>query len=209
MGKILYVGGFDLPDRNAAAQRVLSIAKGLQEIGHEVVFLNYSEYTEESGRKTYSGFRCFEKPKRSLIKQLISIHDAKKIIVEQDVTSVIAYNYPAVALYRLLAFCRRKAVACYVDATEWYVAQGNIIFRFIKTIDTELRMRYLHFKSDGVIAISEYLYQYYHSKIKTVKIPPTVDMDEEKWRIQPIANQNGKVVLFMLVRLVNKKSVWI
>lgn len=30
MKRILYIGGFDMPDGNAAAQRVLSVAKALR-----------------------------------------------------------------------------------------------------------------------------------------------------------------------------------
>lgn len=71
----------------------------------------------------------------------------------------------------------------YADATEWYVAQGNIVFKTVKTIDTEWRMRKLHFKTDGVIAISEYLYNYYKNRVKTIKLPPLVDLKASKWEI--------------------------
>lgn len=194
MGKFLYVGGFVLPDRNAAAQRVMSIAKSLKEIGHEVIFLNYSDNSEGNAWKIYNGFSCYEKPKANLFDRLVSVRDVKKIIEENKITSVVAYNYPAVALYRLLMLCKRKSISCYMDAAEWYVAKGNIIFKLIKTIDTELRMRYLHPKSDGVIAISDYLYRYYRDKVKTVKIPPTVDIEEAKWRIPPVKNGEQKTV---------------
>lgn len=38
MDTILYVGGFELPDKNAAAHRVLNNARLLRELGYEVVF---------------------------------------------------------------------------------------------------------------------------------------------------------------------------
>ena len=38
-GKVLYIGGFELPDKNAAAQRVLSVGKALREIGYKVFYL--------------------------------------------------------------------------------------------------------------------------------------------------------------------------
>lgn len=37
-GTILYVGGFELPDKNAAAHRVLSNAKIFRELGYNVFF---------------------------------------------------------------------------------------------------------------------------------------------------------------------------
>ena len=36
---------------------------------------------------------------------------------------------------------------------------------------------------DGVIAISSYLYEYYKRKVKTVEIPPLVDLQEDKWNL--------------------------
>ena len=46
-GTILYVGGFIiLPDKNAAAQRVVSIAKILRDIGFEVVSINKSPFAK-------------------------------------------------------------------------------------------------------------------------------------------------------------------
>ena len=37
---ILYIGGFQLPDKNAAALRVMSNAKAFRELGYTVVFIN-------------------------------------------------------------------------------------------------------------------------------------------------------------------------
>ncbi len=34
--RILYIGDFELPDKNAAAQRDAGIAKGFRALGHEV-----------------------------------------------------------------------------------------------------------------------------------------------------------------------------
>ena len=41
--KILYLGNFELPDKNAAAHRVLGIAKALREGGNEVYFTGISK----------------------------------------------------------------------------------------------------------------------------------------------------------------------
>ena len=37
---IIYIGGFILPDKNAAAQRVMGIAKGYKDLGYNVVFID-------------------------------------------------------------------------------------------------------------------------------------------------------------------------
>ena len=41
--KVLYIGGFELPDKNAAAHRVISNAFLLRELGYEVSFIGISE----------------------------------------------------------------------------------------------------------------------------------------------------------------------
>ena len=43
MKKVLYIGGFELPDKNAAAQRVMTNAKLLREMGYEVIFIGISK----------------------------------------------------------------------------------------------------------------------------------------------------------------------
>ena len=178
---ILYVGGFELPDRNAAAQRVIGLAKGFRALGHDVIFLNESRSADKAGWLDYFGFTCYERKKRSQFLRLTSIDDVRMVAEKIHATSIIAYNYPAIALMKLLRYCKKHGIHCYADATEWYVPTGNLLFRIIKTADTELRMRYLHPKMDGVIAISDYLYRYYQDKVKTVKIPPTVDISDRKW----------------------------
>ena len=37
--KILYIGGFELPDKNAAAQRVVGNSYILKNLGYEIIFL--------------------------------------------------------------------------------------------------------------------------------------------------------------------------
>ena len=43
MKTVLYLGGFELPDKNAAAQRVVANAKLLREMGFEVSFIGISK----------------------------------------------------------------------------------------------------------------------------------------------------------------------
>ena len=192
----LYIGGFQLPDKNAAAFRVLSIAKIIRELGHQVIFINAINTVDVKSRKNnkksdiskfqwknYEGFLCLEYKKEDLYRYLISCKRIIKVIEKYDIDSIIAYNYPAIALDRLRKYCKKKKILCYGDVTEWYVPSGNLIFRIFKGLDTEFRMRCVQPKLDGIIAISEYLYCYYYKKVNTVKIPPLIDLDEEKCKI--------------------------
>ncbi len=183
---ILYIGGFQLPDKNAAALRVLANAKAFRDLGYRVVFLNaLTKNVGEARWTSYEGFKCYEYQRELQGKYLLSCKKVIEMIEKINVGIVIAYNNPAIALIRLRRYCKKRQIRCIADATEWYVPSGSLIYKMVKGFDSEFRMRYVHPRMDGVIAISEYLYQYYKDKVKTVKVPPLVDIQEEKWN-QPV-----------------------
>ena len=64
---VLYIGGFEVPDRNAAAQRVVGIAKSLRQLGYEVTFLNVlkTDIKKRGERREYFGFSCVEYSKET------------------------------------------------------------------------------------------------------------------------------------------------
>lgn len=194
---IMYIGGFQLPDKNAAALRVLANGKIFRKLGYRVVFINalIDGGQEKPVLVEYDGFECIEYRRESQKEYLLSGKRVQSLIEEYKAECVIAYNYPAVALNSIRRFCKRKKVKCFADATEWYVPKGNIVFRAVKGFDSEFRMRYIHPRLDGIIAISDYLYCYYSKKVKTVKIPPLVDLSESKWRIEeekaPLSNADA------------------
>lgn len=184
-GTILYIGGFQLPDKNAAALRVMANAKAFRECGYKVVFLNALKENAPKVAlwKKYEGFNCYEYKRESQKEYLLQCKRVISIIEECNAKMVVAYNYPAIALNKIRKYCEKKSVKCIADVTEWYVPTGSIFFRLIKGFDTEFRMRYVHPRMDGIIAISDYLYQYYKDKVNTIKVPPLVDLDEEKWKV--------------------------
>lgn len=181
--KILYIGGFKLPDRNAAAQRVIGIAKACRSLGHEVIFINRVQEKTDINIKVrkYYDFPCYDVYKMSELKYRITDNFVRKIIEKESINTIIAYNYPSVALARLAHYCKRNNIEIYADATEWEEASGSFLYRAIKEIDTKLRMEYIHPKMDGIIAISKYLHDYYCKKTRTILLPPLVDIADKKW----------------------------
>lgn len=180
---ILYIGCFELPDRNAAAQRVIGNAKAMRDLGYEVLFLNALEKMEPAVKRkvNYYGFTCYEMKRKSKADHMLFGTQAISAIRSIQPHAVIAYNYPAIALAKIMQHCRRNSIKCYADITEWYLPSGNLYHKTVRAVDTCLRMKRITPKSDGIIAISRYLYDYYKNKAKTVLIPPLVDITEEKW----------------------------
>lgn len=188
--RILYVGGFELPDKNAAAQRVLGIAKALRVLGYEVVFLDVDKTVQGNGLSevhTTEGFPTYSQRHAADMKGLIRyagypLHAEEILDKWDDWHGVIAYNYPAFALSRLNRICKKRNIRLYADCTEWYSYEGFSPKKLLIQADSFLRMRFVQKRLDGMIAISRYLERYYRKHLKTVVLPPMIDSDDPKWR---------------------------
>lgn len=188
---ILYVGGFSLPDKNAAAHRVLANGKILEQSGYDVHYIgvNYEKnlqkgrYEKLSAHQAETGY-----PKKLFdwlcyLGSIDYISEYIKNELPEKPVAVFCYNYPAVALMKLHKYCKKQQIKIISDCTEWYQPTGNLLFRLLKGGDTSLRMRYVHPKLDGMIAISRYLFDYYSKRMKNVVlIPPLKNADEEKFK---------------------------
>lgn len=189
-GTIVYIGGFELPDKNAAAHRVINNSKILADIGYNVVFIGVSrELSNDNEPKQCFGFDYFSVKYPCNMKQWIEyLTRVNKYILIlskiKDVKKIICYNCPSIVYRKLLNYAKNNRVRIYADITEWYGAQGkNIIFRIFKGIDSFYRMRLLNKKGDGIIVISDYLEKYYNKKLPTLLLPPLIDITEYKWNI--------------------------
>lgn len=201
---VLYVGGFELPDKNAAAHRVLANAKILRELGYRVCLIGIDKTLPkktdpEPTEKQVEGFSYYRigypKSLADWLSYLTSISNIRRLKKIRP-SYIIAYNYPAVALYRLLKYGRANGIKIISDCTEWYQPVGNPVFRSLKRWDTELRMKKIHPRLDGMIVISKFLYEYYAGKQKPVLyLPPLVDKMQEKWKRENEEKPGEEIVL--------------
>lgn len=204
---ILYVGGFELPDKNAAAHRVSIVGKLLRRSGFSVYYLGithsvalkevtadfYLENTPSDNKWNIT----YPQNLREWIKYSSSIKIIEKIIknyFKEKPVAIIAYNYPSIALFKLKQFCKSNNIAILADSTEWSNYSENLFLRIIKPIDTFIRMRIIHKSLDGIITISGFLFNYYNSKQKNILLlPPLVDKSDIKWRSSPTPNNNSSI----------------
>ena len=189
-GTVLYVGGFELPDKNAAAHRVLNNAKIFRKLGYNVVFCGVNrEITDRDNYKEIiSGFESLPMPypasAKQRIKQMLdSKHYLKMFSLYKDIRLVVCYNLHSLPLSALLRFCKKRGIRLIADCTEWYENKLSLNpIKLIKCIDTFLCMRVFQKKCDGMIAISSYLADYYKKSVKhIIVVPPLVDSDDEKY----------------------------
>lgn len=188
--KILYIGGFEMPDKNAAAQRVLSIAKSLREAGYVTYFYGMNQGGESKG--VVDGFEYDGYPYPKGTKAWFRYALGKDIIpyiekVKPDY--VFTYNYPAFAQEKVICYCRNHGIKTIGDITEWYRGTSCV-----KKIDTWYRMHISNKHLDGIIAISTYLNKYYKNQY-TIQVPPFVDKSEDKWQMQVEKYHDDKIHL--------------
>lgn len=187
-GTVLYIGGFELPDKNPAAHRVLSVAKLFRTLGYKVKFLNKTNAALKYDE--IDGFEVHNSPKPSSpisqVRSLFCTKDVRKYLSSNaDVVCVVAYNYPSFALNRIRKYCKKRNIKCIADITEWYKSFYVNPFKMItKGIDSWYRMRFVHKKMDGIIAISDYLEKYYAPYVPVLNLPPVVDKSDAKWNIE-------------------------
>jgi len=203
-GTIICIGGFELPDRNAAAHRVLSNGKILRELGYNVVFIDVDKklkFDDEilDTRRLVQGFECWSLPYPKSNKEwfhyLGSIASFEKVLKQySDTKIVIAYNYQAMTLMKLKKSCRDNNLKIISDCTEWYSTKGtNLTFKIIKGFDSFMRMRVIQKHLDGLIVISSFLENYYIKCENVLRIPPLVDLKEEKWNKLGLEKDDDKI----------------
>jgi glycosyltransferase involved in cell wall biosynthesis len=201
---VLYIGGFELPDKNAAAQRVIANAKILRALGYDVVFVGIDKTIKSNElvlntKKEFEGFTYFSiKYPQSILDWINYLVSIKYLTNLKDLnfTHIIAYNYPSLGLLRLKNFCKKGGIILIADCTEWYEVQGGIIHKLIKGADVYLRMHIIQPKLDGLIVISDYLFKFYGDKIKNlILLPPLVDISMNKWNFEDNREDNDKITL--------------
>ena len=115
MAKILYIGRFELPDKEATANRVVANAKLLRDLGHEVILAGWSEdvcSNDQWQLVDCYGFESYEKHKaKSSYEKYRMFSDASPelfLLKRHKPDVLIAYDFPAVALGKLMKYCKEN-----------------------------------------------------------------------------------------------------
>lgn len=186
---VAYVGPFHYPDGGAAARRVLGMAESFSAAGFDVVIASGAgdsladvgilmpqgdgiawcllpERVAEGLPRPLRRFRYAWMGKRT-VAWLASRPSLP--------AAVVLYSGYTPYLQRLLPWCRRNRVPLFFDAVEWYEPEhrrGYLTSPYQWNI--EWAMRHLIPKTDGVIAISSYLADYYRKRgLPVAIVPPT------------------------------------
>lgn len=187
---IAYVGGsFMFPSGDAGGRRVLGNALTLSSLGYLVRVapslngLNHRGLLPRANIH-WQGLGEYDSaasPIRKMSWQLWSCGEATIRWLHQQAdkpAAVIVYGSLRPLLSKLTRWCRRNAVPLLCDLVEWYDGSHMTGGRFGPFhFANEYTMRRLIPSCDGIIAISEYLQNYYGQRgLKTLRVPPTLDV---------------------------------
>ncbi|MBQ9880263.1 MAG: glycosyltransferase [Clostridia bacterium] len=198
-GTVIYVGNFELPDKNAAAHRVVNNARLFRSLGLDTVFLGTSRADGyfDGYRKTENGFgfdmyeRCYPRSFSVWARQIFDVGDIVSLAKNHpDTVAVITYN----TQYATAAAAKRafapKGVKVIYDCTEWNShTEGNAVKRAVKAADSKLIENRLPRACDGIIAVSTVMQKKYAGSVPLLLLPPLVDTEDGIWR-QPKAERD-------------------
>ena len=207
--KILYTGAFRFPTGDAAAARVLNIARLLRELGHEVEFLSFGRDRNNALVGTYDSFEyCvtedleqnafFARLRGAFQRGYKAYRMIRKNIKSYD--CVIVYNPALFFTIKILRICKCSNVKLVLDATEWYSC-NDFIGKYLNITYwlNEINMRYITTKVDNVISITSFLDGHYAKSSNRIILPPLVDLRENKWNESenvPITSFPGVTLIY-------------
>jgi glycosyltransferase involved in cell wall biosynthesis len=184
MGSVFYIGNFQLPDGNAACQRVLSNAKLLNLSGMEThVITNNLENVSTSALNIYEGINCHspvsKSSKWSKIYQFLTNSRIRKILskTQQSGDIIILYNAPVSLIFPMYLYAKWKKCKLVLDLSEYYSSSGmSFPWGWLKSIDTFLRMNFCWMLAHGVITTSALLTKKYEKYCcKVIELPTLFD----------------------------------
>lgn len=200
---ILITGAFRFPDKDAASQRVLGIAKALKKNNINTIFCGWEhshriEDLQEAGVYRYAGFEYYSQAELDLVSKNVfqkfyrflfigskTIRWIKNYLKSNEVNSILIYNSNSYFIYRLFLLSKKFKFKLVCDCTEWY--EGNHLpggKYGIVNLDNNIRIKIIYPMIKNVIVISSYLQGYLQKKgCNTILVPPLIDLGDSKWNI--------------------------
>ncbi len=202
---IVYIGSFDFPMGDAVAKRALGIGMALSKAGYSVAFIGESKNVARgkiSEEKVYGQFKYCSIHKAQSAKEHYQYRNDLKIVRNKleewnskNQIAAVVFCGTKCALFAggLVRICKKMHISTIADSMDWLKTHtGNIIFDAIKQADITYELCVVNRKANGVIAISEFLSDYYKKKgMKTLIVPPISPYSKS----EDVVECNGKLTL--------------
>lgn len=190
--RIAYVTPHPIPSNAAMSRRMEGIALSLQAGGHEVRIISgarptvdrrWDAGTVEAVNELSRGSSVLWRPTRSFRYGPPTVRRLDELRGEVD--AVLIYGGLTPFAVRLLQWGRRRRVPILADVVEWYQMthlRGGPLGPH--ALNSEVTMRAVLPRLDGLICISSFLADYYRQRgVPVVVVPPTLDTEAVRPRL--------------------------
>ena len=210
-GTVIYVGNFELPDKNAAAHRVVNNGKIFRALGYRVIYLGTVRDDPFSGVRVSSyDENVFEEAypvgTKAWIGHIFDSSNLKTVASYfNDVKFIILYNTPYATVKAVKKTFRDTSVKVVYDCTEWNAsAEGSLPKRIYKKHDEKKISKRLSGLCSDLIVISKTMERAYHGA-NVLRLPPLVDTEEAIWKQERQAHPGEFVFCFAAGSIANKE----
>lgn len=212
-GTIIYMGNFELPDKNAAAHRVMNNGKIFKYLGYRVAYLGVTRDESFAGiKQSKYNPDIYEEAYPCGMKQWVNhIFDTTNIsaVAEKydDTCLIIVYNVPYATFKAVKKVFKKKNIKVAYDCTEWNsFAEGSLPKRLYKKFDeTQVRNK-LSKHCDDIIVISRLMEDKYKGA-NLLRLPPLVDTDEKIWHQERNKNTENTFEFCFAGTISNKEKL--
>ena len=173
---------------DSTALRIFTFCKILHESGKDVIVISLDENVNHVIHQ-YKGIKyiTLRSPSNSFLSRLLNLvlhtnrlkKSLRMLSKDYDIENIFFYDIPPLSTLYLKRYAKTKKVKIFHDSVEWYSPQQFTWGRLaIPYMLKDLLNRYLLDRQVKVIAISKYLYSYFHSKgIAVTRIPIVLDLE--------------------------------
>ena len=212
-GTIIYMGNFELPDKNAAAHRVMNNGKIFKDLGYRVAYLGVTRDESFAGiKQSKYNPDIYEEAYPCGMKQWVNhIFDTTNIsaVAEKydDTCLIIVYNVPYATFKAVKKVFKKKNIKVAYDCTEWNsFAEGSLPKRLYKKFDEKQVRNKLSKHCDDIIVISRLMEDKYKGA-NLLKLPPLVDTDEKIWHQERNKNTENTFEFCFAGTISNKEKL--
>lgn len=196
-GTILYLGNFELPDKGAAANRVVSNGKIFRKLGYRTVFLGVKKGTRFSGiQQTSFDENMYEEAypagSKEWLIHMVSVKNIEALLkLYDDVRMIILYNVPYTLLWSVKNKLKHTGIKVVYDCTEWTgVTDGSAIKKLVKRVDETFIRNRIDKLADGLLVISKRMEAQYQGCQHLLRLPPLVDVHDKIWHQERLKSEN-------------------
>lgn len=205
---IIYVGNFLFPHGDAASNLVESNGRILNNLGYNVIFIgkdstfdSNSSLMDTKQSYEFSEYLTIPFPKglKGLVKSYKRYNDVIELFksYKYDLEAVILYGSPATnsfLVYKIKKWCMQNGIPFIGNIADISaLSHGTIIGRVLKWSNYLVLRSYLKYDTNGVIAVSEYIKDYFSYKQKRmIIIPPLVNTEQFP---KPYIEDSSKIIL--------------